>query len=308
MWEAVPLPAAPVATTVNDVTCASVSDCSAVGSITTGNTSATDHDRVLHWNGTAWSDVTLPASHSAAVAGEDLSGVSCSTRGDCWAVGTTVLAHGTAGQAWHYNGALWKQVAVPSRGQWANLDGVSCTHGQCYVVDLIATGLTTFRHLVVHWAHGKWTAAAVPTIGEFTDMTCAGVADCWLAGSLVEDGGKVNVVMHWNGHRWATVAVPQPAGKSGRNQLSGITCTSAAACWAVGSWQAAGSDLEQPQVLQWNGTWRAQPTPKAHAPGGKLLAVVCTNPAACTALGVQRVPNSEGAALYLRWNGTRWMP
>jgi hypothetical protein len=68
---------------LSDVTCASASDCWAVGSYYTGGVASVSQSLIEHWNGTAWSIVTSPNTTQDNV----LSGVTCTSASDCWAVG-----------------------------------------------------------------------------------------------------------------------------------------------------------------------------------------------------------------------------
>ena len=70
---------------------------------------------------------------------------------------------------------------------------------------------------------------------------------------------------------WTAQSTPNPQGDF--NQLNAVSCTSAAACVAVG---------DNGLVERWDGaTWAIQATPST----GGLLAVSCTSAAACTAVG-----------------------
>ena len=70
---------------------------------------------MLHWNGTAWSLVTLP---NAGGEGSQLFGVAALSAGDVWAVGHTQESDGailTLGE--HFNGTAWSIVPTPDPGE-----------------------------------------------------------------------------------------------------------------------------------------------------------------------------------------------
>src|SRR5262249_37447239 len=75
-WSIVTSPTTTLFVHLREVTCASASDCWAVGD---------DSNQTLteHWNGTAWSIVIS----SNAPPARCLSGVTCTSASDCWAVG-----------------------------------------------------------------------------------------------------------------------------------------------------------------------------------------------------------------------------
>src|SRR6185437_10828999 len=94
-----------------------------------------------------------------------------------------------------------------------------------------------------------------------------------------------------------------------RSFLNGVSCTSATACTAVGSYQTR-SGKHVTLAERWNGTtWSRQPTPnRATPPRSALAAVSCTSASACTAVGSSAVDNfgSNSVTLAESWNGTTW--
>jgi hypothetical protein len=97
------------------------------------------------------------------------------------------------------------------------------------------------------------------------------------------------------GSSWSVV--PSPNGT-----LSGVSCTSAKACTAVG-YSDNGTLAER-----WNGmSWAVQTTPNpAGGYGSVLSGVSCTAPKACTAVGHYLRTVGPELTLAERWNGTLW--
>jgi hypothetical protein len=88
--------------------------------------------------------------------------------------------------------------------------------------------------------------------------------------------------------------------------LSGVSCTSAVVCTAVGSYRNGTGDT-LPLAESWNGvTWTVQ---QVRAPAGgfdaELKSVSCTSPSACTAVGDYSTTGSLDL-LAERWDGTAW--
>jgi hypothetical protein len=104
----------------------------------------------------------------------------------------------------------------------------------------------------------------------------------------------------WNGKAWRIVPTLNRTGQG--TALSGVSCTSASACTAVGSAGPVTTLAER-----WNGTrWRVQPTPNPQ--GGQnifLTSVACPTSSACTALGLN-LTGSGPFTLAERWNGRTW--
>ena len=90
--------------------------------------------------------------------------------------------------------------------------------------------------------------------------------------------------------------------------LNGVSCTSASACAAVGSYFSMGNG---PLTLAetWNGSaWRFQPSPNPATEGrNQLNTVSCTAPSACTAVGVESASDFTPPGGFAEtWDGTAW--
>ena len=125
-----------------------------------------------------------------------------------------------------------------------------------------------------------------------------------------------NEALHWNGRKWSLGTVPNPGGigSGDFSELEGLSCTSAANCWATGSDGNDGnSALTSNQALHWNGhKWSAVSTPEPDGTGAfasnVLTGVNCSSPDNCWAVGY--VGNLDLVAPVLNealhWNGSAW--
>jgi hypothetical protein len=122
-------------------------------------------------------------------------------------------------------------------------------------------------------------------------------------------GSGVNglaVAERWDGTAWSVVPTPNPPGAV-VSSLNGVSCSSATACTAVGTYQT--QEVFAPLVERWNGiAWRVQPSPR---PAGRLLsplaAVSCAATNACTAVGCHFDGNIGClASLAEEWDGAAW--
>ena len=157
------------------------------------------------------SSVPRPGSSS------ELSGISCTSPGDCWAVGDFTSGSGAQlNQALHWNGRKWSLVPTPDPGQMAQ---------------------RAFDSLV--------------------GVRCISASNCWAVGSFASPGNGVfelNQALHWNGRHWSLVPTPDPGGL-GNDDSSGLTairCPSPASCWAVGVVSTKGQ-ANLNEILHWNG-------------------------------------------------------
>jgi hypothetical protein len=88
--------------------------------------------------------------------------------------------------------------------------------------------------------------------------------------------------------------------------LSGVSCASASACTAVGSYLTSAAGWAA-LVERWNGTkWSIEQTPKPNGELGGLDSVSCVSARDCTAVGNYFTSTELNVALAERWNGTDW--
>jgi len=140
--------------------------------------------------------------------------------------------------------------------------------------------------------------------GVLAGVSCAAARKCVAVGrSVNRAGAEVPLAERWNGHAWTVLRARLPAGvKSGA--LTGVSCTSARACTAVGYVDEA--DTLVPLAERWNGRrWAIQRTRiPARALGSVLTGVSC--PSARKCLGVGEITRDSPMPLAERWNGRRW--
>ena len=116
-----------------------------------------------------------------------------------------------------------------------------------------------------------------------------------LACAVLSFGGLLPGVATASG--WSVRRVVEPAG-SVSTALAGVSCVSRSVCFGVGQYD--GKRSLRTLVERWDG---ARWTIPKSAPrlAGQLLAVSCSSPSACTAVGA-----SMAQQLVVRWNGKRW--
>jgi hypothetical protein len=136
---------------------------------------------------------------------------------------------------------------------------------------------------------GSGRLAYLPAVGEFVNSS----------------GKEVPLAEQWNGTEWSLQEPPSPAEHESR--LQGVSCTSSAACTAVGySHNSTGNDASLAE--KWNGTeWSSQqpPSPK-ESKRSVLYSLSCTMPSACIAVGDFERSSGEELLLAEKWNGTAW--
>ena len=221
----------PAGTKLNDVNaleairCTSPSDCWAAGSAGVAGPISIQLNEMLHWNGKHWAEANVPSpggfmngAYSA------ISSLSCTSAGDCWAVGSyggeSISSSLSLNAAFHWNGHQWSQVKTPNPdGTGMNaeneLNSVSCSAASnCWSVGDLGTissgGAETGE--VLHWKGSKWTLTKAPDPGgtgasdqnDFASVRCVSQKDCWIAGfSRADPDPDLNLFLHWNSKSWS---------------------------------------------------------------------------------------------------------
>jgi hypothetical protein len=281
---------------LNDVACASASDCSAVGVYYLDDFVP----QILreHWNGVAWSI----DSSGTSLAVSSLNGVACTGASQCWAAGTAEPAQIVIEQ---WNGNSWARVNAPNVDYGGGFDdilgGVTCTSASdCWAVGSI----------ISHWNGAVWSivhSESIETLQDpsFGDVTCISASDCWAVGSYFNKPYYDALINHWDGNSWSSVNSPSVAGES--NVLYDVACTSAANCWAVGEHYTSGGNVSQTLVQHWDGSsWSIVTSPNPDPTrANSLWAVACASASQCWAVG-QSGAGSNTLTLIEYWDGTSW--
>jgi hypothetical protein len=212
----------------------------------------------------------------------------------------------------------WHLTLTPSPAETENsyLDGgVACSSfSACTAVGEYdkTGGAGTRLSLAERWNGAEWTVQTTPnpTGAKSTylrGVDCAVVNACTTTGYYLTAAGVYTAVAEgWNGSEWKVQSTPEPAGTLG-TILYGVSCSSAAACTAVG-WYENSAGVELPWAERWNGsTWSLQSMP---APSGAKAsypyAVSCVSATSCTAAGYYKNSSNIDVPFGEHWNGTEW--
>ena len=191
-------------------------------------------------------------------------------------------------------GGQIRSVSCPS--------ATSCTAVGSY---LTTSGITDT--LSETWDGTSWQKQATPNpAGDTTPavspallgVSCPVAGFCEAVGSYSDGPTGIMLAEAWDGTSWTIQSVPSPAGSTSAG-LSGVSCTSATFCEAVGSFNAGAGEV--PLAETWNGTsWQVQSVPGPAGEGiSTLRTVSCVSAAFCEAVG-------GSPAFAEMWNGTAW--
>jgi hypothetical protein len=221
------------------------------------------------------------------------------------AVLATLVASTTA------SGATWALQSTASISATAEaFEGVSCSSERaCMAVGSYSPESGGTLALTETWNGSEWSqhAAAQPreaTESEFLDVSCTSETACTAVGVATTQEifrtTTAPLAERWDGRGWTIQTLATPRGAR-EFSVSGVSCTSASACTAVGSTNEAGGIV--PLAETWNGReWSVQTTPIL---AGQLFDVSCTSSSACTAVGYL-VASGLTHSLILRWDGRTW--
>jgi hypothetical protein len=237
-----------------------VADISPSDAYAIGDSAATAVGSLAHWNGAAWSPVTLPLPANAN-SNTTLNAISADGSGDVWIVGTFLDSATEQNETFseHFNGTTWTVVPMPPvnnsninaffqfNGIKANSPSDVWAVGDSGVVDVPGS-----QTLIEHFNGTAWSTVPSPSPGSINFLsgvtTSNGANNVWAVGADTPAGtsGRQTLTLNWNGTAWHVVASPNPGSTDGVGAVA--TNPSAAIVWAVGESGPAGSF--NPLVLQ----------------------------------------------------------
>jgi hypothetical protein len=228
----------------------------------------------------------------------------------CVAVGTS-SAPVTVTESW--NGTAWAIQPTPNPN-WT-LSGVSCVSVTfCSAVGNNSNGSYLSHSPVADsWNGTQWAAQPIANPSPGTTLSAVSCVSTTFCIAVGQDSRQPSVTRwrplaaRWIGARWVIQATVKPR-RGGA--LLGVSCVSANACTAVGSYDISRSPAVEDGTFaeRWNGKrWTIQPTPNAHGWfQSALFSVSCESANTCTAVGSAFGTGNSSETLAERWNGKRW--
>jgi hypothetical protein len=226
---------------LSGVSCTSATACIAVGPLNNYGNSVL----AARWDGASWTVATI-----ATINNGYLGGVSCVSAAACIAVGSGANFE-TLVERW--DGTSWTIQTTPNPAGATNiaLSAVSCTSATaCTAVGSYSNGAGDTVALIERWDGMSWTIQSTPSppgpdsalygvsCTSATRCTAVGAAgDGLLSGGGIPAGGEPLAEV-WDGTTWTIQDPPAPGGGASAS-LSGVSCTAATACVAVGTIQTS---------------------------------------------------------------------
>lgn len=184
------------------------------------NSSNRTQTLILHWNGSAWSQVSAPP---AATFSTYLMGVAASSGSNAWAVGqfNTGGSDKNRPLILHWNGKTWiRDSKLPA----------------------LSSAVDTLAAVTAVSPSSAWAVGLGPCIGPSVDCPSR------------------TLILHWNGTTWSVSRSISVSDHTNQNTLTGVAAASASSVWAVGEYfPAAEQEPIHALVQHWNGSaWSTQ--------------------------------------------------
>ena len=247
---------------------------------------------MLHWDGTAWSNVRLP--HVGAGFKEYLYGIAARAPDDAWAVGSA--REEQARLILHWDGTQWEVVVGKGEEYILSADMgykavAALAQDDAWAVGWVAEGgIDIQQSLTSHWDGQKWTDVPSPALCKgahrLEGVTALGPDDIWAVGGCTDDTAATDfsryqpLIQHWDGQRWQLAPIPAPPIPVGNLYLREVAATAPNAVWAVGTYDGGVA------LLRWDGTaWSTSLLPHGDQP--RTLTGLAATSEAIWAVGAQ---------------------
>jgi hypothetical protein len=280
--------------TLDGLTCVTADDCWAVGghfTVPPGPNDGVTQPLIEHSDGTGFSAVIEPQVPGDV---DSLQAVSCVSADDCWADGSYGANSENGGDGIlhplveQYDGSAWTVVNGAASGlDGAELTAVTCARpDECWAVGSQSTGAFMEEFDGASW--NVVSSSALTRIG-LAAVACPSPTDCWAVGSTGAPTTptaplQAPLIAQYIGTGWEMASSPFVQGGPNGAVLSGIACSSADDCWAVGTIQEALWDLvgtpppntAPPLIEHWDGSsWTVVGGLPADTGGGGLGDIAC---------------------------------
>ena len=315
---------------ITSMSCASASSCAAIGAYTNSQGNAS---MLLTRLGGSWTTSLVPLPAGVSAVWTEAESVSCGSPSYCVAVGRYYTpntdTYGALLLTWM--GGSWQATQAPLPGNaedpsYANLKSVSCPSASyCVAVGYYTDTSGLGEGLLLTWLGGSWSAAEAPlpgnVVGPGIDLdhggadavSCASSTSCAAVGyymdtSRVSQGLLLTMLKgSWTA---AEAALPGNAAGNPYVQLTELSCDSAAACVAEGTYQDA-SNRSDTLLLTWSGgSWESAQTPlPADASSDSSVTITglsCASASLCFAAGSYTDTSGSGGGLLLTWTNGSW--
>ena len=292
------------------LSCPSAGNCTAVGNFTEPSSKGWQGFLVSEAAGTWSTAATVPSLPANASPNPEepmpMGGVSCTSVGNCTAVGSYTDSSGdTEGFIWTETAGVWGtavEVTPPANAAsnpGVELESLSCpSAGNCTAVGEYRGSSGPSPGLILTETSGTWSIgvqAMMPAGARSSNLAqvqCASAGNCTAFGTAENPEERYGVFLTETAGVWgAGVRRPLPAGAGPQLVIEGsLSCPAAGDCSYVGSWKPNEFVSRALLTTENHGTWGpgingVLPANATGDPGAFLSSVSCTAPGNCTAVG-----------------------
>jgi CHAP domain len=266
----------------NSLVCPSTTACVAEG--TYRDSSGSDQGFLVTGSGTTWTAAKAPLP-AGAISDPNrpeplrtsLTSAACPSAGECVAIGQYEDSSGnTEGMLLTGSGTTWTATEAPLPGDAINDPG-----------------------------------SAYPFRASLASVACPSASECVAVGEYQDSSGQYQgFLVTGSGTTWtATKAAPLPDGASAYPDagLSAVSCASATACVAIGSYLDSSGQFQGLLLTGSGTTWGAT---RAASPSGAaypLDSVACASGMPCVVVGSYWNSANTSQPVLLTWSGTTWI-
>jgi hypothetical protein len=289
------------------ISCADVSNCTAVGIDSRANQSGVFIDT---WTGTSWSALQLGLPTAAKVVPTS---IACPAPANCMVVGNLTTAAGSVRAfADRLFGGLSGFAQLPAASPLATTtlaSDVSCPSTSICEAVGAWVGYSRVTTPIAWRFDGSW-AATVPEVsngdlsGSLGAVSCPNETACVAVGTQANATARQGLVETFDLGSWSPIAVSD----SGLT-LADVSCSDVTDCVSVGdasTMTLAGVKNTFVAATEASGVWTTKsvgPTPFI-TPGGRFVQLACDSPASCTAINVVSLdPYTTVIDAYSETNG-----
>ncbi len=227
-----------------------------------------------------------------------LTGVSCDSTSDCWAVGSTAqyvspTSNTSVEYIVHWNGTTWTSSSAPGAGPLSGVVALASNN-----VWAVGTDPSTGNILIEHWNGTAWSTAGPAVQGSLVGIAAVSASDIWAVGHAYVSGIDIPLAFQFNGTSWASMSpLPQGTDATDLNAVTALPATSD--IMAVGSYSDALGTHSFAETYH-AGTWTVTLPPDPY-PSDELEGVTAVSSTDVTAVG-----RYNTGSIAFTWNGTAW--
>lgn len=294
--------------TLSTISCATSGNCSAGGEFAgVGGSRAYVLDEV---RGTWGSIHPVSGPPAYSMVGSVLSSISCSSPGDCSAVGSNPKgSHGLPFFAVNETNGVWgraeevRGLAALSPGGSDYEGSLSCgSAGDCGARGIYRAGTGVTQSFLVVERHGVWGRAFnIPGIvaldgrhiEQLSSISCGAPGDCSAGGAYGNGSHERAFLVNEVNGRWGTpMSIPGLAALNRGlfTSVDRISCSSSDDCGVIGSYSGKGGYSQSFALNETNGTWGVATKIGASsfpgAVGAQTNAISCASSSGCSVVGV----------------------